>query len=741
MGAPSRRIAITALALTALLVSGLVAGSDGARGAARGRPGTADPTFGGGGKVIAKAPPDEVETEFGAVAREPGGNLVLALQTHLLTERKVTAVEMRSPSGALVRSFGTDGRVSVEDGGTLTPTADGDILVAVRRCDGEPGSVEMLDRRGARVASFGKDGCGPAIGFEAESIDIDGNGSLLLAGGVGYCDLCGKDASYSFETRLARLLPDGGLDPSFGEAGVLLTRGLTNAERDRLFAELGYSQGLPRAISEKSIRAALQLPHGIDVEATATTPAGDTFALVNERRGPDCRPCTPIPFLAKLTATGRLDRSYGRRGLARLPTPREGFFSTTLFPRSLLVAKNGSALVVGRVGDGNAAAIARAPSGAPNRRFAAGGLLLLRRKEPALLEATGLTIGSRGELIAAAQRSNAPGVRSGFAVAFGPDGRQRPGPLGTGGVETLTRGEIEPDGPGRIVGWGGNREDRALLASRRDGRRVKTYGHNGSARMPKGFVPESIAPAPGGGVAVFGSLSFHGIAVFQVGPNGHPLPDFGHEGLATLGHTESESGANAGLVEADGDIVLTGYRGGAIAARLLPDGRPDPTYGRRGEVVGLDPDGFGEQIAPLDGGVVIANGARGRPGDVGARLIRLDSRGRPVRAFGQDGRVFGPAENGPLALFAGDGRIVTVTDPHFEPDHKERTGIELWAYRPDGSIDRSFGDRGHLLYASGGKEGTSLVPAAAVQQPAGQVVVAATQELRRRTKLVLVRFR
>jgi hypothetical protein len=425
----------------------------------------------------------------------------------------------------------------------------------------------------------------------------------------------------------------------------------------------------------------------------------------------------------------------------RLPTPREGFFAATLFPRSLLVGRRGSALVVGRLGDGNAIAIARTPSGAPRRSFARDGLLLVHREEPALLEATGLTIGSRGELIVASQRSNAPGLRSGFAVTFGPDGGQLPGPQGTGSVETLTRGEIVPDGPGRIVGWGGDSGDRVLLAARRDGRRVKTYGHNGSARMPEKFVPKSTSPAPGGGVAVFGSVSHQGIAVFRVGPNGQPLSGFGRDGLAVLGHTRSESGANAGLVEADGDVVLTGYRGGVVAARLLPDGRPDPTFGHHGEVVGLDHDGTGTEIASLDGGVVIANGARGKPGEVGPRLMRLDSHGRLVRDFGQSGRVFGPSDNGPFALFAVAGRIVTVTNPHFEPGHEGRGGIELWAYRPDGSIDRSFGERGHLLYGSGGKEGHLLVPAAAVQQPGGQIVVAATQEDRRRTKLALVRFR
>lgn len=192
-------------------------------------------------------------------------------------------------------------------------------------------------------------------------------------------------------------------------------------------------------------------------------------------------------------------------------------------------------------------------------------------------------------------------------------------------------------------------------------------------------------------------------------------------------------------------MVHTRKSSSAEKARLYAETgySEDQTAGEAGARVvrDLDHDGYGEQIASLDGGVVIANGARGTSGEVGARLIRLDSRGRLVRSFGQGGRVRGSAENGPLALFTGAGRIVTVTNPHFEPDHKDRSGVELWAYRLDGSIDRSFGDGGHLLYGSGGKEGHSLVPAAAVQQPGGQIVVAGTHGTYGHAELVLMRFR
>lgn len=138
------------------------------------------------------------------------------LQRRTLAGEKVTEIAMRSASGAPVRSFGTNGHVAVEGGSTLMTMSDGDILAAVDKCNGKRSSVEMLDQSGSRVTSFGKDGCGAAIGFESEWIDVDDDGRILLAGSISYCEPCAKGIAPSFETALARLLPDGRLRRSRG---------------------------------------------------------------------------------------------------------------------------------------------------------------------------------------------------------------------------------------------------------------------------------------------------------------------------------------------------------------------------------------------------------------------------------------------------------------------------------------------------------------------------------------------
>jgi uncharacterized delta-60 repeat protein len=728
MGAVGRRILVAAVVLAGLLAVAVASAATG------GRPGTLDPTFGKGGTVVAKPPREAAESEYTAAARRPDGSVAFLLRRTTLA-KPATELELRAADGAPVRSFGHAGRLRLDGGTALAAAPDGNLVVAVSGCGGRH-AVEMLDGRGDPVTAFGRKGCSDPIASPIDWIGIDTEGRIVVAGSLPYCEPCSKSTAPRYEDVFARLLPDGSLDPSFGEGGTIHTRAYSSEELARLNAETGH----PEEGAAKAAAAEVGLPRETEAEFVTTAPSGDTYVLINEFRGPHCRPCTPIPYLARLTPAGTRDPAYGENGIVRLPTPREGFFASTLFPKSLQVAADGSALVAGRIGDGDAFAVAVTPDGTLRRGFGKDGALHERFGRPARPAATGLTVGSHGELIVAAERASAPGLRAGFALTFGADGRQRPPHQSA--VETLTRGTIVPDGPGRIVGWGGEPEDRVLLAAKRDGRRVKGYGDNGSARMPRGFVPQAIAAAPGGGVAVFGRLHDQGVAVYRVGPSGHPLAGFGKGGLAVVPHAK-RAGATAygGLVEADGDVVMTGTRGGIFAARLLPDGRPDPGFGHDGLVTGLDPNGYGTQIATLDGGVVIANGSRGDSGEVGPRLIRLDSAGHLVRSFGRGGYLRTPGAYGPIALFTGGGRIVTVSDPYVETGKRSHGGVVLAAYGPDGSIDRDFGDGGQILYGSSTNASGSVDPVAAVQQPGGAIVVAGNRGYEEHTKLILVRFR
>lgn len=769
-----------------------------ARAATAAGPGSLDPTFGDGGRVLVTTIPETSPAEFTAAAREPNGNHVFEIR-HETFNRARAEIEMRTPAGALVSTFGAGGRIALEDEDEgrplgLTVLGNGDIAIGVRRCGGRPSSIEMLDPTGARVTGFGNAGCAPAFDFDPSVVTADPQGRILVAGERSYCTSCGKDTIPGAEAAVGRLLPDGSHDLGFGKAGLVGTRAtLKLVGPERHYGELEGTTvgatadgGMLLATGNELIRldpnGALDQAYGkggvvttpgsifamlaeadggavvaggssltrftptgspdlgFGEEGTASTSGeqiapepGGGYLLSGQERGPvGCHPCEWTPFLTRVTAAGQPDPTYGAGGVAavHLTAPRR---PAPAVPTQLLVDPDGSAIVAGANFEEDAFAAAFTPAGALSTSFGEDGVVVEHFEQPAQLEPTGLALGADGSLTLVNERSTAPGLLSGYRADFDADGRQLPAPNGAPAVETLTHGAIAPLGGGAVaVAFRLPNEPepvRVLESAGPDGLPAAGFGEGGVARFPLGFVAEGISPAPDGGVLAVGSFrpkkktKGSTMAIYRLRSNGQPVPGFGRQGLATVHFAGAESKALAGLVEADGDVVVTGAVGDGVgAARLRPNGRLDRHFGHAGRVRGLLAGGSsGTLVAPWHGGVVIAAGwPRGAGG-----LIRLDARGHLVRGFGRRGVVRKVPENAPLALLTGKGRIVTVTDPIFEKGHKGN-GVELRSYLPDGSVDRAFGNRGVRFFESGGRERHTFVPAAAVQQPGGGIVVAGT---------------
>jgi uncharacterized delta-60 repeat protein len=781
-----------------VVVAMTLAPAPAARAATAAGPGSLDPSFGDGGRVLVTTIPETSPAEFTAAAREPNGNLVFELRHRTVARTSALEIEMRTPTGAPVPTFGASGRLVLEDedegrSGGLTVLGNGDIAVGVRECGGRPSSIEMLDPTGARVAGFGNDGCAPAFDFDPSVVTTDPQGRLLVAGERNYCSPCGKDTIPGAEGAVGRLLPNGSLDLGFGTEGVVGTHATLRIEAGRSIGELEATTvgatadgGVLLAAGDELVRldpngaldtaygkgGVVTTPNGIvamlvEADGSVVVAAGSSLTRFTPTGSPDlgfgtegtvstsgeqiapvpgggyllagqesapagCDPCERAPFLARVTAAGQPDPTYGVGGVAaihlaapRLPWPAA--------PPRLLVNPDGSTIVVTSNYEQDAFAAAFTPTGAPDASFGEGGAVVEHFEQPAKLEPNGLALNADGSLTLVSARAAAPGLISGFRAEFDADGRQLPAPNGAAVVETLTHGAIAPLGGGAVavLTHAGTypRPAQVLESAGPDGLPSAGFGAAGIARLPPGFVTERISPAPAGGILAVGSFrpkekKGTTMATYRLASNGQPLPGFGRQGLVTVHFAGAESKAFSGLIESDGDVVLTGAVGDSVgAARLLPNGRLDPRFGHAGRVRGLLAGGTsGTLVAPWHGGVVIATG---RPRDAGG-LVRLDARGHLVRDFGERGVVRQVPENPPLALFTGKGRIVSVTDPIFEKGHKGN-GVELRAYRPDGTVERAFGKRGVRFFGSGrGRDRHTFVPAAAVQQPSGGVVVAGT---------------
>jgi uncharacterized delta-60 repeat protein len=190
--------------------------------------GTFDSSFGSGGVAT---------LTLGGIARsialEPDGGVVLADYAPGYDD----SVSKLTPSGGLDGNFGDGGSAMLPMSGGQAATdaavalqPDGKVLVAGNVEEGPSNNPVMTAWRftaqGRVDTSFGAAGQArvPPTGNQsasngAQAMALEPDGKLLLAGG----DL---DGTYGAETQfeVARLLPSGGVDGSFGSGGSTLTR-------------------------------------------------------------------------------------------------------------------------------------------------------------------------------------------------------------------------------------------------------------------------------------------------------------------------------------------------------------------------------------------------------------------------------------------------------------------------------------------------------------------------------------
>lgn len=679
------------------------------------------------------------------------------------------SVLLLDPGGHRDPGFGNDGcavrldftveRVSV--------AADGGILLAGSRVvcpcskvsppDSEPVVARLLSD-GRPDPGFGTHGVvhlhadleavGETFGnFEAPyatDLPRPANGGVVVASG----------------SRLLGLGTDGNLSPSFGDGGRARLRGaaagMLSLADGRIvvvatvsglpFEQAGrieVSRFLPDGTPDPSFggggRTQVMLPAEAMAQAVAQAPGEGVLVSGELRPDKGCPSgCTPTPFLVRLRENGEPDLAFGSGGLAVLPLPPVEGYGRSPGPATALVSSpDGSAVVAGGDRGEDALAIATAPDGSPDVAFGAGGTLLERHYLPPALEPSGLALDPRGGFTVAAEGTAGSHEFGGFLLRFRRDGRQWPGPAGTGVAPTLARGEIRPLRGNRVVSlWEGQN---AIRAVGRDGAPVPGFGDEGVARLPADFEAQAIEHDRGGGVLVVGTIGARqAMGVFRLGPGGGPRPGFGRRGLAEVRFGRDHAVALAATVQVDGGVVLTGWVGGHTgAARLLPGGRLDRGFGRDGRVGGLLARGtFGTQIASFDGGVVIGATSEDSPPAL-AGVVRLDRRGRQVRGFGRRGAVHPSADGRLLGLFARDGRFVVVTDTEYA--RHSSGGVELRRYLGDGSPDRRYGSRG--LARGGVGQPRYFHPVAAVQQPDGRIVVAGAAWDGEYSRVELLRFR
>lgn len=190
--------------------------------------GTLDPAFGNGGEVII----DNGYNGFltGVAVQDDGKIVVVGKGSDDGVLEKFYLARLNT-DGTMDGGFGMEGEVftSVSSGDVganeVVLLDDGRMISVGRSGDGQAGECDVTVIRyledGALDVTFDEDGIAvlPSIGVTdaGNAVTVQPDGKVVVAGG-------GAQSTDSACVFVARLLPDGSLDPWFGEDGIVRTR-------------------------------------------------------------------------------------------------------------------------------------------------------------------------------------------------------------------------------------------------------------------------------------------------------------------------------------------------------------------------------------------------------------------------------------------------------------------------------------------------------------------------------------
>jgi uncharacterized delta-60 repeat protein len=371
----------------------------------------------------------------------------------------------------------------------------------------------------------------------ARDVAIQPDGKVVVAGVAR--PTSGDDGAF----LVARYLPDGSPDPSFGDAGRTLTK---------------VSNG---SVHDEAHALALDTEGRIVVAGESHNPSGGTLFAV-----------------ARYMPDGQLDGSFSGDGRLRF-----------LFPGSVAddharaVALDGDKIVVAgqsrSVSQGHRAAIARlAEDGGFDNTFDGDGLVTTSAYNSAHSDSIADVIRQPDGTLVAVGSTQRPDGHTGLSVfRFTSEGDLDWGFAEDGIVET-TFGEPEgieghsfgaavvrePDGDLVVVGGRGSSSgtDAVLARYRQDGQLDDSFAGDGRAVLDIGptDAARDLARQPDGKLVVGGYVAPADTAAFRVTAAGELDASFAGDGVATH-DAGSEDGADAVALQPDGVIVTAGSAG------------------------------------------------------------------------------------------------------------------------------------------------------------------------------------
>jgi uncharacterized delta-60 repeat protein len=424
------------------------------------RPGSLDPGFGTGGRIVRSA-------DFGDRSWR-----VVRTQTVGLTDGRFVLLARNtlygfSANGAIGRYFGEEeGPIPAPPGYAFEATglaADpGGGVVVAGILTGSDGAERAMVARytsegeldptfadgGVLVTDFGLpprkdfDGVPPLTQVQVGGVAVDSQGRVVLTGSrtrmIGPCR-ASSDLVYS-DAFAARLSPSGDLDPGFGdqgvtrmyeiaqvghpivdsEDGVYVTtpyggRGpCTEPRYDRLVGHLDAG-GRPDPGFGDDGWISLPYPHR-SAAVTSVLGPDDTLLLIESHWAKG--PARKVVKVKRLLPNGALDIDFGEIGIATLNNPRRSLEATaaTVDPAGRIIVA-GTAANLGKPKQRRFFLGRLTASGRPDRSFGRGGLTSTGWGKGAEAVGSSVLLQPRRAIVAGTANSRTFGAGSGLALA------------------------------------------------------------------------------------------------------------------------------------------------------------------------------------------------------------------------------------------------------------------------------------------------------------------------------------
>lgn len=472
----------------------------------------------------------------------------------------------------------------------------------------------------------------------------------------------------------------------------------------------------PRASARRPYGAAGRPPSGGPVRDTrrAVRPGGGgslPSASMTSRRRLLCA-ATLLVYTATAGAAaasggdgggGGLDPRFGRHGVvssASAPGTADDFANGLVVDGRRRIVVSGSS-DLGAAGGGLQWRVQRfTPDGGVDRTFGRDGTVLTPMSSAGGEDehVWRLALQPDGKIVAAGFAVTATGGQD-FALArYLPDGRLDPG-FGTGGRV------FTPVSPG-------TGDDVAQAVQVQKDGRILVAGYTGTGAGPAG----------------------RDLALARYLPDGRLDRGFGEDGIVVRDVAGGRDQFKHLTLDARGGIVAVGSadlgagRGGTsfAVARYRPDGRPDGGFGTDGLVVTPMAEGDGldlaEAVALDRRGRITVGGVADAGGPFDLALARYLPDGRLDTRFGTGGRVLtnvgpGATDEDLEGLVLQEDGTILVGGSTAPTEFLVDSDFLVARYRPDGALDRGFGQGGFVVTRTAPGAGDDEIYDIALQSP------------------------